>query len=901
MTSADAASAKIETTAVDPKEAEKLKKSILSAEQAPTLAEQTPDQSTWQALRDTIGPPFDSERVTLAQLRQIRKDSMVAFGLHYIKVPHVMAEWHIDARDRNGPNAAVAGFVDAALRIIYARLIFQRMLALDFGFQGIAKRFILQNPSAFYIDLTEQDPEKQLKPVWDEGENVLPIIWKAPVALRPEQTTPKFDDKTGEFAGILYDVPPAQRNKASGFRTGRQKGNQAQREIDIYHSYWATNQKDDEHGSVYGYPRIGFARDYWWMYRFLFMMSGRAYERLAIPPVLAYHPEGQTVVDSETGESRENWELALEAAERLRSNAVAAVPSTMATAGLDGSTTQREWDFKFMETPFEALRIFDERFNYLNVMKLRSCWVPELAFVGNGVGGNTAGNIAAQMAEIFLESQALLMADVDDEINRIWIPQLLRINYPDFLDNGGVARKISHGFRSEDVEFYKQAIQLIGQAKPEALAQIDTMELLRRMNMPLKTPSQLAAERNNLAAQVASAGPPQVEPQAGQVGTIANPGVNPGFQNGGSAPAVNDDGTGAVAGFAEVPFVYTNGREVSMFFSDSATDDFLSGLPDSKHYKDKAIRALMLQLRRLWLAHYKRLYPEFAGYVNGAKVNLSDIEDAVDSALLSLQFATEDSENGNGKKIAAAAAGAAVTLAAAKKATNALLKGFAIDSKVLAELASKSAAIIRKILSRAAAIDMKEGNIKAELLEDAWDDFLTSQIGRLIKLTNESVKNELRDFLVREIREGKSSEEIADDIRAHFTGFEGHKADRVARSEVRDAVNAASLIVSEAASLRYVRATDGEEFDEECRKRNGKLFTVKEAWKELHKEHPYGTLGFEPIARANFSIEVVNELPEDAPEGVVGFFDDNTDTAYILFDEPAADEYLDALGAALVA
>ena len=101
---------------------------------------------------------------------------------------------------------------------------------------------------------------------------------------------------------------------------------------------------------------------------------------MRLPPI---HPEGSSVIDETTGEMRANWEIALEMADRLRSNAVAAVPSTMAETGLgETSNTQRAWDFKFLETPSEALKIFDERFNYLNVMKLRSVWVPEQGWIG---------------------------------------------------------------------------------------------------------------------------------------------------------------------------------------------------------------------------------------------------------------------------------------------------------------------------------------------------------------------------------------------------------------------------------------------------------------------------------------------------------------------------------------
>jgi hypothetical protein len=885
------ASSKIETTVVDPKELEKMKKSVLGVEQAPALSEMTPDQNTWSQFRDTLGPPFDSERVTMTQCRQIRKDPMVAFGLHYLKVPLARAEWHIDAYDQSGPNPQIAAFVDACLRKIYARFILQRSLAKDFGYQGMSKRFIWENPGGFYMDPKATDQTKALKPAWDEGE-VLPIIWKQPVALRPETTLPTFDDKTGEFTGIAYTAPQGVgRRKSTGGGAGQAQGVQ---QYDIYHSYWVANMKDDEHGSMYGYPLTGFARDYWWAYRFLFMMSNRAYERLAIPPVLAYHPEGSTLVDAETQEMRPNWEIALEAAERLRTNAVAAVPSTMATAGLDASATQREWDFKFMETPYEALTVFNERFNYLNVMKLRAVWVPELAFIGNGVGGNSAGNIAEQMAEMLVESQALEMDECDEDINRLWIPQLLTLNFPDFINNGGVAKKVSHGFRKEDVEFYKQIIQLLGQTNPELLAQVDLVEVFRRIGTPLKSPDALEAERQRLATQQAAGQAPGVTPARGGLGIIRNPGANPGVTSGGSSPNPTPFLNGnAAVGFSDTPpMVYVYGGEtysVAAQFADGDTDEFLANLPTSKHYQDRAIRALMLQLRRLWLGHYRNLFPEFAAHVSQVKLELSDLElegeEVYDGNSLYAMFANGDSASDKARR---------VTAKAADKAARLLLRTWGQSSDKLAELRDRSKTILRKVLDRQIIIDQRATGLKADMdaKSDDIEEFLDTQVGRLIRLTQGTIKDELRAFLTEQIREGKSSAEIADEIRAHFSGFEGAKADRVARSEIRDTVNAATLLTGEAIGLRYTRASDGNQFDAECADRDGKLFTIREAWREMRREHPYGTLGFDLIPRINFSVETVTKLPGgagDDPE-ITAWFDSSTDTAFMLMDQSQEDK-----------
>ena len=82
--------------------------------------------------------------------------------------------------------------------------------------------------------------------------------------------------------------------------------------------------------------------------------------------------------------------------------------------------------------------------------------------------------------------------------------------------------------------------------------------------------------------------------------------------------------------------------------------------------------------------------------------------------------------------------------------------------------------------------------------------------------------------------------------------------------------------------------------------RNGQLFTIREAWKELRKEHPNGTLGFDLIPRANFSIQYVEAMPETAPDDSVAYFDEDAETAFIVFNSDGTDEYLTHLGAWLV-
>jgi hypothetical protein len=64
----------------------------------------------------------------------------------------------------------------------------------------------------------------------------------------------------------------------------------------------------------------------------------------------------------------------------------------------------------------------------------------------------------------------------------------------------------------------------------------------------------------------------------------------------------------------------------------------------------------------------------------------------------------------------------------------------------------------------------------------------------------------------------------------------------------------------------------------------------------MRKEHPYGTLAYELVPRVNLSVEMVEELPDDAT-GDFAYFDDDTSTAYVLRDlpDPTVNEYLYAL------
>lgn len=845
---------RVEGSVADPKEQAKIEKSIRGKKgQAPSTAEQSGTFVDWQQIRDSLGQPFVADRPPpLRKLKEMAKDPMLRFGMHHITTPHVRAQYHFEAIDNDGPNAQVAGFFDSMWRPVHASYMMQSLLSVRWGHQPLVKRFVSGNPGGVYRDTTEQNVENQMKPVWDEG-TIEPIILDTFVPLDPQRCQPLFDDSSGEFTGIQYEVPAADRKRNLGF--GSSSSNDNFREIDVYHALWITHNRAEEMGSIYGYPRLALAYRYWWSHWYAWAMIDRAIERMAIPPLVAYHPEGDWEDPENPEETRPYSEIALDTAERLRANAIAAVPSTLQSSGLDEKgSNQREWEFKFLETenaPIEQMIAFAQ---YCDVMKLRSIWIPEGSLI-EGEGGSAQRNIVSQMTETFVESQANLFDELIEYPNRYVFPQIAVVNFPEFVNNGGRVRLVGHGFAREDIELLKQLIQLVGQSDPLRLG-VDIRQGLQRLNVPLLDPVEQQRQINEAAA--ANQQPPVVN---GVTTTV--PGFAPGNTNGGSVPEPAAPGASSL-GF-EDSVVYFQPQESFML---SESEDFLTSLPGSEHYQDKTMRALMLRLRKLWQAHTREIYRDLSRHIKDEKLELADERKTV-------------------------------TKKEAVKRANKILKEWSVSSKRLQILADQSRIIIEKMATRSAKINAKKANISISLDEDVFDDWVVSQVGRLIKSTHRTIEDEVKDFLVNEIREGHDSDVVAKNLADHFGEMTATKADTIARSETRDAFNAGTLIAGEQAKLKYVKASDGKLFDKKCADRDGKLMTIAEAWREASpaNTHPRCQLGFELLARADFSVKNVSELPEGAPEEAYAFFDDSTSTAYIHQEAAngAADRWLSSL------
>lgn len=753
----------------------------LLRDRAPTTREQSSKFVDWSTLGRQLGQPFDNTSIPMSKLEQMRRDPMIAFGLMFCKVPLVRAQWFVKCAD-----PAKAAFLDAELRKVWGRFVLSMTNDFDYGHSPVVKRFQLDKPQTTYIDKSEGAP-RELK-AWDN--DVDAIVWKPFVPLNPRECEPAFNTK-GEFNGIWIRKP----NKTL-------KSSDEVPDIPLEYALWSTNEKDSVFGSLYGYPRTGYAYRFWWSYWYRWALADRAFERYADPAIKVYHPPRQ--YDEENNEV-DFSDTALRIGEEVRSGATVAIPNTL-LAGPDESkpSSLRSWEIQQMDgsANFEALR---ESFEYLDVQKLRSLMVPEQALI-EGKGGTSSRNVAATFGDAFQESMAVKMAEIVDHANRFVINQLGDLN---FGADSPRAEVVSKGFDPIDVDTMREIIRLNAQTDPKSL-QADLRAMMDRLGMPTLSVEEVRKQLEKAAEAAADRLP----------------------------PVVDEEGT---AGVDEEGLYYTP-REVIN----------LAQFPFTRQYTDPTIRGLGDELGEMWKFELAAMYESFAKFV--------EKQDGLDLA--------QEEEKHPG-------------------AANRLVARWRYSPSRTGKVRDLSSKIINNIVRLAADRELRSFGLSG----DNWNmdnpevrSWIEQRGAKLVRKVSDTVRDELRKFLAVELGKDQSPVGIAQAVRQHFAEFPGWKSNRIARTEVRDAYNAASLLSYRSAGVDMVQAFDGSggltgETDAECVARNGQVMTLDEAL--AIDEHPNGTLGWRPLMTTNFSIEVVPQVELPGEGDTTAYWEAATGTMYL--------------------
>lgn len=836
---------------ITPQERARIEASIRGLEQAPSSRQQLGSFANWKQVQNQLGQPFNNERIPLNKLKLMRRDPMLGFGMHFTKTPMVRAPIYIKS-----PDPELAGFLDGAIRPIWASYIVQHLQKYDFGFQAMAKRFSFQVPEGTWVDPADGVE----KPVWTANPgNIQPVTLKPFVPLPPESVEPIFDPTSGEFAGINFK-PPSGGGAPAG--TGGKKkgagGSEGAVEIDLYHALWATNEQDSVFGNIFGYPRLGYAYPYWWSYWFRWAIADRAFERKGDPATVVRHPEGQ--IDLGNGNVVSNAEYALLIGERLRSGAAVALPSTPYFGLDDKPSNVSEWSIDFLKGGTE-LEPFDKSFDYLDVQKLRAIWVPEQALIEGG-GGTSSRNVASEMQSAMVDAQSIGMEEVISDFNRFVVPHLIMVNFPEKWDAGVRASVATRGFTAQDMELLTLVTQLVGQANVGELG-VDIRQALSQHGLPMLSEQQYQAKLAQSAAAAAAAGPGAVAPDRGAAGVVPTTGRPP--ATAANAPGA-DANTLSATGFTYIP-------AVDVIELSSSAMDFNENLPDSMHYRDESVRALSRQLWRAMSDLYRDQYDGFAEYLESYEGDALHLSDEDQEAF---EFAPSDFMRDMARRI---------------------VGEFSINREKLDQAMFRVGQILAAIMNRAGHLTRREILGEEELDSRDIDTWTGNRVADAISKTISTTREEIENFVANYIETGKlDPKELASQIRAHFSDFPEWKAARYARADTRDAYNAARLLTGKANGLEVVQAHDAQEgpSDAECEHRDLQFYTIDQALRE--QEHPNGTLEW-AFMKSPVHVSRVAEVPSEVP-GVLASWDEDSHTIYLSNDleDPESKRFMRAVG-----
>lgn len=274
--------------------------------------------------------------------------------------------------------------------------------------------------------------------------------------------------------------------------------------------------------------------------------------------------------------------------------------------------------------------------------------------------------------------------------------------------------------------------------------------------------------------------------------------------------------------------------------------------PKSKHFTDSDVRRAADEIASIWEDEYTALYDDFAKFVARQKAPL---------------LLAEGDEK-------------------FKAAARNLVNAWKPPLEKLAKAAESTEVVIRRVLGIAADRELTTfglSSINWSMDNPEVRDWMQAHGAKLVRRISDTVKGELRTFLAQEMKKPLAPPQLASSVRDHFSEWPGWKADRVARSEVRDAYNAGALLGYQSAGVAQVQALDGTgglhgHTDPECLERNGKVFAVQDALAQ--EEHPNGTLAWRPLVTVNFGVSILEqgELPD--PDSV-GWYDSSTETLYL--------------------
>lgn len=645
-------------------------------------------------------------------------------------------------------DARVAAFADNIVRPIFGSTMLTISRILDFGFSPATQNREVINPAWTYM------VDGEMKKVWDSSA-VGVLAPKPLVPLRPESSRLAYDAK-GRWNGILWD------EDYSG-RGGFYINGVVKPQIDLTHSVWASLDPELEDGDPYGHARLAYCAPIFHLYRWLWTLLGRAFENNADPgPNVGFPEDDGAVPDGEMS----NKEVALMIARRKRSGSSTAMPSTpYSNYANDRTTSQLQWFIEYIktETDFESMQAF---LGYLDAMMYRALLIPEQSAI-EGSGSSSSRNVVTNLSSQRDTSQIVLMQQIiDNVIMKQIVAPAMAINMPWY--SGRLEMKVL-GFGQQDNDVVRQLFQLIGQGDFESFG-IDKRRLADSQGLPMIGDAEFAKElkrREEQAVQIgAGTQPPPVTPTQGKRAFTTQTGFTDQFGN------------------PEMAYVQLNDP---VDLSSTADGDFVASLSQTETWQEPDVVDIARTLRAKSEELLSWAYRDAAIFISKRKLDLDEQYDIETGQLLL------DNDQRT------------------RRAVYRLMQLWSPNQERLERFHSDVRRALAKAYDKTAYLYLSklQSPARASSRDEIATQWLSEQSTRLVKNVMLTTRNELAVFMTDCALEGRTSKEIAQDIREHFASFPATRAMIIAKTEIAQAYNHAAITTGIAAGVKKIQLDDG--------------------------------------------------------------------------------------------
>ena len=318
---------------------------------------------------------YNPDTITIPTYRKMTFDAQLRAGLTVLKIPVQTAKWYIQTDDQE-----ITDFIEANLKEWWDLFLVTLLTGINYGFSAFEKRWVEEGGAYKY---------------------------KHPLELYPDSITILQNEKTGDFEGLKQRQSYSEDDMVT---------------IPENKSFIFTNEKGESFGNLYGISRLKAAYQFWYSARYNYDFANNFFETFSSPFVIGYAPKGSQDIRNDAGAKTgeiNNIDSMMEIIKNLRMRTAAALP---------WSPDQR-WKVELLEAQRTGAN-FVEYIRYLDLMKIRAIFVPDLVFGHGGERGSYA--LGKVHYRIFLKAVGGILSSIKFHVEKYLLPQLVEYNFANY-------------------------------------------------------------------------------------------------------------------------------------------------------------------------------------------------------------------------------------------------------------------------------------------------------------------------------------------------------------------------------------------------------------------------------------------------------------------------------------